>query len=76
MIAPGFALDLMRAGWLGTLAAFTAFALPSAVILVVFAITAAMIIGPLGTGALHGLKIVAERSGHGAHALPKGSSSH
>lgn len=55
----GFALGLMRAGWLGALAAFTAFTLPSAVILVVFAMTAAVIAGPLGTGALHGLKIVA-----------------
>lgn len=55
----GFALGLMRAGWLGTLAAFTAFTLPSALILFAFAMTAAMVEGPLGTGALHGLKIVA-----------------
>jgi chromate transporter len=55
----GFALGLMRAGWLGALAAFTAFTLPSALILIVFAMTAAAITGPLGTGALHGLKIVA-----------------
>lgn len=55
----GFALGMMRAGWLGALAAFTAFTLPSALALVVFAMTAASISGPLGTGALHGLKIVA-----------------
>lgn len=54
-----FALGLMRAGWLGALAAFTAFTLPSALALVVFAMTAANISGPLGTGVLHGLKIVA-----------------
>ena len=55
----GFALGMMRAGWLGALAAFTAFTLPSALILLVFAMSAASISGPVGTGALHGLKIVA-----------------
>ena len=37
----GFALGMMRAGWLGALAAFVAFTLPSALILLVFALTAA-----------------------------------
>jgi len=55
----GFALGMMRAGWAGALAAFTAFTLPSALILFVFALTAAAIEGPVGTGALNGLKIVA-----------------
>lgn len=55
----GFALGMMRAGWLGALAAFVAFTLPSALILLVFALTATMIAGPAGDGALHGLKIVA-----------------
>ncbi len=55
----GFALGMMRAGWLGALAAFTAFTLPSALVLLVFAMTAASISGPIGTGALNGLKIVA-----------------
>jgi chromate transporter len=55
----GFALGLMRAGWMGALAAFTAFTLPSAVLLFVFAMTAASISGPVGLGALAGLKIVA-----------------
>ncbi len=55
----GFALGMMRAGWLGALAAFTAFTLPSALVLLVFAMTAASIAGPIGTGALNGLKIVA-----------------
>lgn len=45
----------MRAGWLGALAAVT---LPSALALVVIAMTAASISAPLGTGVLHGLKIV------------------
>ena len=55
----GFALGMMRAGWLGALAAFVAFTLPSALILLVFALSAASIDGPVGTGALNGLKIVA-----------------
>lgn len=55
----GFALGLMRAGWAGAFAAFVAFTLPSALLLVVFAMTAAAMTGPLATGALHGLKIVA-----------------
>lgn len=55
----GFALGMMRAGWLGALAAFVAFTLPSALILLVFALTAASLTGPVGTGALQGLKIVA-----------------
>lgn len=55
----GFALGLMRGGWFGALAAFTAFTLPSAVLLVLFAMMAAEISGPIGIGVLHGLKIVA-----------------
>lgn len=55
----GFALGLIRAGWLGALAAFTAFTIPSALILLAFAMTTASISGPIGTGALQGLKIVA-----------------
>lgn len=55
----GFALGMMRAGWLGAIAAFTAFTFPSAVLLIVFAMSAASLSGPIGTGALHGLKIVA-----------------
>lgn len=55
----GFALGLLRAGPLGALAAWTAFTLPSAVLLLLFAMVAASIEGPVGTGLLHGLKIVA-----------------
>ncbi len=55
----GFAIGMMRAGWAGAFAAFAAFTLPSALILLVFALTATAIAGPVGDGALHGLKIVA-----------------
>lgn len=55
----GFALGLLRAGPLGALAAWTAFTLPSAILLFFFAMVAASIEGPVGTGLLHGLKIVA-----------------
>ncbi len=55
----GFALGLLRAGPLGALAAWTAFTLPSALLLVFFAIAATSFEGPLGMGLLHGLKVVA-----------------
>lgn len=55
----GFTLGLMRAGWLGACSAFLGFTLPSALILLVFALAAPAIGGGVGNGALHGLKIVA-----------------
>ncbi|HKV00449.1 MAG TPA: chromate efflux transporter [Vineibacter sp.] len=55
----GFALGLMRGGSLGAFAAWTAFTLPSALVLLAFAYGAAAFAGPLGAGVLHGLKIVA-----------------
>ena len=55
----GFALGLLRGGLAGALAAFTAFTLPSAVLLVVFAMGATAFGGPVGGGLLHGLKLVA-----------------
>lgn len=55
----GFALGLLRAGPLGALAAFLAFTLPSAVLLVAFAYGAAMFGAPIGSGIITGLKIVA-----------------
>lgn len=55
----GFALGLRRAGWAGAVAAFVAFTLPSALLLTVFAVTAAQFSGPIGGGALNALKIVA-----------------
>jgi len=55
----GFSLGLMRAGYLGGLAAWTGFTLPSAIALVLFAHGASALQGSLGTGLLHGLKLVA-----------------
>mgnify|MGYP006286390737 CR=1 FL=1 len=55
----GFALGLLRAGPWGALAAFAAFTAPSALALIVVALTAAQATGPVATGALAGLKIVA-----------------
>lgn len=55
----GFALGLLRAGPLGALVAWAAFTLPSALLLVLFASGAGAVTGPVGTGVLHGLKIVA-----------------
>ena len=55
----GFSLGLMRAGYLGGIAAWTGFTLPSAIALVLFAHGASALQGSLGTGLLHGLKLVA-----------------
>jgi chromate transporter len=55
----GFSLGLMRAGYLGGLAAWTGFTLPSAIALVLFAFGAGGLSGPAGTGLVHGLKLVA-----------------
>jgi chromate transporter len=55
----GFSIGLMRAGYLGGLAAWTGFTLPSAILLVLFAYGAGALVGPYGTGLLHGLKLVA-----------------
>jgi chromate transporter len=55
----GFSIGLMRGGYLGGLAAWTAFTLPSAIALVLFAYGADSLQGPIGTGLLHGLKLVA-----------------
>jgi chromate transporter len=55
----GFALGLIRAGWLGGLAAWIGFTLPSAFLLVLFAYGAAVLDGAFAQGVLHGLKLVA-----------------
>jgi chromate transporter len=55
----GFALGLLRAGWKGGLAAWSAFTLPSALALLLFAYGAGALEGRLGAGLLHGLKLVA-----------------
>jgi chromate transporter len=55
----GFALGLMRGGALGAAAAWAAFTLPSAILLVFFALGAAAFGGPIGSGIIHGLKVAA-----------------
>jgi chromate transporter len=55
----GFAMGLQRAGFLGAVAAFLGFTLPSAVLLVAFAAGATLFAGPVGGGILNGLEIVA-----------------
>jgi chromate transporter len=55
----GFSLGLLRAGYLGGLAAWAGFTLPSALALLLFAYGAGTMSGPIGTGLLHGLKLVA-----------------
>ena len=55
----GFSIGLMRAGYLGALAAWIGFTLPSAAALVLFAYGAGALNGPIGTGLLHGLKLTA-----------------
>jgi chromate transporter len=55
----GFSIGLMRAGYLGGLAAWTGFTLPSAIVLLLFANGVGSLGGPVGTGLLHGLKLVA-----------------
>lgn len=55
----GFAMGLHRAGTWGALAAFLAFTLPSAALMIAFAYGATLFEGVLGEGLLTGLKIVA-----------------
>ncbi|RBI66938.1 chromate transporter [Vreelandella sulfidaeris] len=55
----GFALGLMRAGPWGAAMAWLAFTLPSAIVLVLFALGAAVLDGPIASGIVHGLKVVA-----------------
>ena len=55
----GFALGLLRAGPLGGLAAWSAFTLPSAILLLLFAHGMPAIQGRFDDGLLHGLKVVA-----------------
>jgi chromate transporter len=55
----GFSIGLMRAGYLGGLAAWTGFTLPSAIALVLFAYGAHALQNPVGLAALHGLRLVA-----------------
>ena len=55
----GFGIGLHRAGPLGAIAAFLAFTLPSAILLVAFAYGASLFEGVIGGGIITGLKIVA-----------------
>jgi chromate transporter len=55
----GISLGLIRAGYWGALAAWVGFTLPSAALMAAFAYGAGAMNGPLETGVLHGLKLVA-----------------
>jgi len=55
----GMALGLRRAGWPGLVAAWAGFTLPSAVLMILFALGVAEYQGIVEFGWLHGLKIVA-----------------
>ncbi|AYN19442.1 chromate efflux transporter [Alcaligenes aquatilis] len=55
----GMAIGLGRAGWLGLLAAWTGFTLPSAMALILFALSVAGFEGVAESAWVHGLKIVA-----------------
>jgi chromate transporter len=55
----GFAIGLMRAGYLGGLAAWAGFTVPSAIAMTLFAYGEGALKGPVGDGLLHGLKLVA-----------------
>ncbi|WP_116812277.1 chromate efflux transporter [Steroidobacter cummioxidans] len=55
----GFSLGLLRAGWLGGLAAFMAFTLPSVLLLLAFARAIPLLQQPYGQAAIHGLKLLA-----------------
>jgi chromate transporter len=55
----GIALGMSRAGYRGALAAWAGFTLPSAALLILFALGVSRYGDALGPGALHGLKVVA-----------------
>jgi chromate transporter len=55
----GIALGMSRAGYRGALAAWAGFTLPSAALLILFALGISRYGDALGPGALHGLKVVA-----------------
>ncbi len=55
----GFAIGLFRAGWRGALAAFVGFTLPSALLMLGFAMALPSLGQGAGASALHGLKLVA-----------------
>jgi chromate transporter len=55
----GIAIGMMRAGWLGSLAAWLGFTLPSAALLIAFAYGVAGHAGLAQSGVVHGLKLAA-----------------
>lgn len=55
----GFALGLARAGPLGALAAWAAFTLPSALLMLALALASGELGGPIAGAVIHGLKLVA-----------------
>ena len=55
----GFSIGLLRAGWLGGFAAWCGFTLPSVALMIAFASVAPDLGGPVGSGLIHGLKLVA-----------------
>ncbi|HVY41644.1 MAG TPA: chromate efflux transporter [Hyphomicrobiaceae bacterium] len=55
----GISIGLLRAGYSGSLAAWLGFTLPSAIALVLFAYGVSALGGAIGSGWLHGLKVVA-----------------
>jgi chromate transporter len=55
----GFAVGLLRGGWVGGLLAFLGFTLPSAALLAGLALVAPQLDGPVAAAVLRGLKLVA-----------------
>ncbi len=55
----GFSIGLFRGGWLGAIAAFIAFTLPSALLLFAFAAIAHQLDNAIGMAIIDGLKLVA-----------------
>jgi chromate transporter len=55
----GFALGILRAGWLGGLAAWIGFTLPSALLMLAFAYGNVLFTGLVGSSLLHGLQLAA-----------------
>jgi len=55
----GFALGLLRAGWAGGVAAWVGFTMPSALLMLAFALGHRLFTGKAGAGAVHGLQLVA-----------------
>jgi chromate transporter len=55
----GFSIGLLRGGYPGALAAWTAFTLPSAALLLLFAYGVNALTGPVALTVLHGLRLVA-----------------